>query len=58
MKFSGAYFLKLSVEQEGKPAGIKFIAKDGIDLPPIQQTSLNESQFFGVGELLILCSNH
>jgi len=50
MKFSVAYFLKLSVEKEGKLAGIKFIAKDGIDLPPIQQTSLNESAFFGFGE--------
>ena len=42
--------IKISVEKEGKPVGIKFIAKDGIDLPTIQQTSLNESQFFGVGE--------
>ena len=58
MKFSVDYFLKLSVEKEGKPAGIKFIAKYGIDLPPEQQTSLNESQFFGVGEPLIFCSNH
>lgn len=29
---------------------IKFIAKDGTDLPPKQQTFLKESQYFGVGE--------
>lgn len=42
--------IKISVEKDGKPIRIKFMAKDGIDLPPAQQISLKESQFFGVGE--------
>ena len=33
-----------------EPIDIKYIAKDGIDLPVIQQTSLTESQLYGVGE--------
>ena len=32
------------------PVPIKFIAKDGTDLPARQQTMIKESQFFGVGE--------
>jgi hypothetical protein len=32
------------------PVFIKFIAKDGTDLPARQQAMIKESQFFGVGE--------
>ena len=32
------------------PVPIKFIAKDGTDLPPRQQRMITESQLFGVGE--------
>ena len=50
MNIQPAGSVKISVEKDGQPIGIKFIAKDGIDLPAIQQSSLKESQFFGVGE--------
>lgn len=42
--------VKIRMEKDGQPIPIKFIAKDGTDLPALQQTTLKESQFFGVGE--------
>ena len=36
--------------KDGLPVSIKSIAKDGTDLPFLQQTFLKESAFFGVGE--------
>jgi FtsP/CotA-like multicopper oxidase with cupredoxin domain len=42
--------VKISMLKDSTPVLIKFIAKDGIDLPRLQQTYLKESQNFGVGE--------
>jgi FtsP/CotA-like multicopper oxidase with cupredoxin domain len=36
--------------KDNEPIPLKFIAKDGADLPPNQQVYLDESQRFGVGE--------
>jgi FtsP/CotA-like multicopper oxidase with cupredoxin domain len=45
---AGAVKIKMLKDSTAIP--IKFIAKDGTDLPPKQQTLLKESQYFGVGE--------
>jgi FtsP/CotA-like multicopper oxidase with cupredoxin domain len=50
MNIEPAGSIKIRVEKDGKPILIKFIAKDGIDLPAIQQILIKESPFFGVGE--------
>ena len=42
--------VKISMLKDSTPVLIKFIAKDGTDLPPLQQIFLKESQNFGVGE--------
>ncbi len=45
---AGAIKIRMQLDSVAVP--IKFIAKDGTDLPPIQQTYMKESPFFGVGE--------
>lgn len=42
--------VKIRVLQDGVPVLIKSIAKDGTDMPALQQTFKKESAFFGVGE--------
>jgi FtsP/CotA-like multicopper oxidase with cupredoxin domain len=42
--------IKIRVQLDGQPVPIRFIAKDGIDRPALQQPYLKESEFFGVGE--------
>jgi len=42
--------VKICMLKDRTPVLIKFIAKDGNDLPPKQQKFLKESQNFGVGE--------
>lgn len=42
--------IKMKMELDSVSVPIKFIAKDGTDLPPLQQTYLKESAYFGVGE--------
>jgi len=42
--------IKIRMEKDSMPVPVKFIAKDGTDLPRLQQTFLKESAFFGVGE--------
>ena len=50
MHIAPAGDVNISMLKDSTPALIKFIAKDGTDLPPLQQILLKESQFFGVGE--------
>ena len=50
MHIAPAGTVKISMLKDSTPVMIKFIAKDGTDLPTQQQTLLKESQFFGVGE--------
>ncbi|MBK5270469.1 MAG: hypothetical protein JJE22_05580 [Bacteroidia bacterium] len=50
MNIAPAGTIKISVLKDGKPVLIKFIAKDGIDIPALQQTSVKESEKYGVGE--------
>ena len=45
---AGDIFVKMM--KDSIPVPIKFIAKDGTDLPARQQKMINESQYFGVGE--------
>jgi FtsP/CotA-like multicopper oxidase with cupredoxin domain len=42
--------IKIRIVKDGVPVPIKSVAKDGTDFPLIQQTLLNESASFGVGE--------
>ena len=42
--------IKIRILQDGVPVPIKSVAKDGTDFPFIQQTMLNESASYGVGE--------
>lgn len=42
--------IKIRVQKDSVSVPIKFIAKDGTDLPLLQQTFQKESAFFGVGE--------
>jgi FtsP/CotA-like multicopper oxidase with cupredoxin domain len=42
--------IKIRILKDGVPIAIKSIAKDGTDIPLLQQTFLKESAFFGVGE--------
>jgi FtsP/CotA-like multicopper oxidase with cupredoxin domain len=42
--------VKIMMLKNGKPVLIRFIAKDGMDLPAMQQSDVKESPFFGVGE--------
>jgi hypothetical protein len=42
--------VKVCVLKGDKPVQMKFIAKDGTDLPVQQQRLMKESEFFGVGE--------
>jgi len=42
--------IKIRMEKDSVSVPIKFIAKDGTDLPRLQQTFLKESVFFGAGE--------
>ncbi len=42
--------IKIKMQLDSVPFPIKFVAKDGTDLPAIQQLFLKESPFYGVGE--------
>jgi FtsP/CotA-like multicopper oxidase with cupredoxin domain len=42
--------IKIRMEKDSIPFPIKFVAKDGTDMPSLQQTFLKESAFFGAGE--------
>jgi FtsP/CotA-like multicopper oxidase with cupredoxin domain len=42
--------IKIRMLKDGVPFAIKSIAKDGTDMPLLQQTFLKESAYFGVGE--------
>jgi FtsP/CotA-like multicopper oxidase with cupredoxin domain len=42
--------IKIRMQVDSVPFPIKFVAKDGTDLPAIQQLFLKESPFYGVGE--------
>ena len=42
--------IRITMLKDSTPVPIKFIAKDGTDLPPLQQRFLTESPNFGVGE--------
>ena len=50
MHIAPAGDVKISMLKDSTPVLIRFIAKDGTDLPAQQRTFLKESQFFGVGE--------
>jgi FtsP/CotA-like multicopper oxidase with cupredoxin domain len=50
MNIAPAGRIRLGMERDGEVVPVKYIAKDGADLPPVQQVMVESSFRYGVGE--------